>query len=244
MRKTIRLIAIVALAACTGEASVGPGTPNGRILLPVQGNHQEASVGQKLPQQLQVQVLDADRNPVSGATVQWSATSGTIGPSSVANVEGIASAEWQLGKIPGTVTATAEIQYGSPVVFTASAIAVPPSFIVELRAPATVRGTRLLSGELECTYGLSAHAFGGADGDSAVWRRLTSYWTRTDGLTRSTPGDDPAALFGARKLGAGQTQHTSMSDRWDGPFTVRHLFVYEVGRREARGAAVNVSCTD
>ena len=90
------------------------------------GQAQIAPVSTALPTPLAVLVTDANANPVSGATVNWTVATGggsVSAASSVSNASGIATIVWTLGASAGTqsVTAASVGLAGSPVTFTASA---------------------------------------------------------------------------------------------------------------------------
>src|SRR6266581_3121283 len=91
------------------------------------GNGQTATVGTALGA-YSVRVLDAAGAPVTGVPVSWAVppNSGTIAPAqSTTDVTGNATATRTLGTIAGTQTATASVGglTGSPVTFTATALA-------------------------------------------------------------------------------------------------------------------------
>lgn len=90
------------------------------------GDDQTAEVGQPVPQDPAVKVLDASDRPKAGVTVRFTVTSGggSVSEETVTtNGEGIASVEWRLGPQPGsnTLRAAAEGYEGSPVTFSATA---------------------------------------------------------------------------------------------------------------------------
>jgi len=73
-------------------------------------------------------VVAEDGSPSPGATVAWSTTApgGSVSPASaVADASGAAATQWTLGTVPGSQTATASLAGadGSPVTFTATAVA-------------------------------------------------------------------------------------------------------------------------
>ena len=89
---------------------------------------QSGVVGTRLPQPLTVQVA-ADSTPMPGVTVTWQASAGTVGrTTSVTDSGGLTTSAWTLGGDTGIQTATATVAeaHGSPVVFSARALAVPP----------------------------------------------------------------------------------------------------------------------
>ena len=102
-------------------ATANAGNPNTIVLNA--GNAQTDTISKTLPIAYAVLIRDRASNPVSGATVNWSATGGTITPSSVTNASGIATATRVLGTVvgPHPSTATAVALPGSPIAFTATA---------------------------------------------------------------------------------------------------------------------------
>ncbi len=81
---------------------------------------------------LQAKVTDATGNPISGHTVSWSVASGggsVSAAASTTNASGIASITWTLGTTPGSqsATATATGLSGSPLTYSATAVAGPVS---------------------------------------------------------------------------------------------------------------------
>lgn len=105
-------------------------TANGTVGAPATialagGDAQSDTVGATLATSYTVLVEDANGNPVSGVTVTWGATGGSITPSSDTDGSGIASAVRVLGTAAGLQAATASVGglAGSPVGFTATATA-------------------------------------------------------------------------------------------------------------------------
>src|SRR5690606_7190249 len=94
------------------------------------GDEQTGTVGAALPVAPTVLVTDASGNPVSGVSVTFAVTGGggSLSGSGTGstNASGIATAPaWTLGTTPGTntLTATSAGLSGSPVTFTATAVA-------------------------------------------------------------------------------------------------------------------------
>ncbi|HTY06289.1 MAG TPA: Ig-like domain-containing protein [Gemmatimonadales bacterium] len=89
------------------------------------GNNQTDTVRATLARLDSVLVTDAGANPVSGVTVTWTVTkgAGAVTPSSITDVNGIATAQWTLGDTAEvqTVTAASGSLGGSPVTFSATA---------------------------------------------------------------------------------------------------------------------------
>jgi hypothetical protein len=89
---------------------------------------QTGLAGTTLPQPLTVQVA-ADGTPMPGVAVTWQASAGTVGrTTSVTDAEGLTTSAWTLGVDTGVQTATATVAeaHGSPVTFSARALALPP----------------------------------------------------------------------------------------------------------------------
>jgi hypothetical protein len=112
--------------ASVGATSIGP--PADLVL--VSGNGQTGTVGQSLGGPFNVQVTDANGNPISGATVTFAATAGggsLSATTATTNGWGLASTTLTLGPNAGTntVTATSGTLAGSPVTFSATATAAP-----------------------------------------------------------------------------------------------------------------------
>jgi hypothetical protein len=101
----------------TFEATAGePAT-----IVVASGNAQTATVGTRLSAPLVVKVADDDGNPVSGATVSWTATNGTIPATSTTDAGGHSSAMLTLGTHAGPASATATIANGRHATFVATA---------------------------------------------------------------------------------------------------------------------------
>ncbi|MGH8938645.1 MAG: Ig-like domain-containing protein, partial [Actinomycetes bacterium] len=97
----------------------------------VSGNEQIGAVGTRLTGDLVIQVVDADNNPVAGASATWTVTAGggTVEPATGTTDEsGRASAQWTLGTTPGANTLDAAVTGGvGTATFTATATAGTPS---------------------------------------------------------------------------------------------------------------------
>lgn len=87
----------------------------------VSGSAQEGVVGETLTSPLVVQVLDQDDAPMADVVVTWSTGSGAIASDGPSNASGQASAAWTLGTTAGAVTATASVESGVEVTFSATA---------------------------------------------------------------------------------------------------------------------------
>ena len=120
------------LAACGGGDGGGGGTPPSSLVVsraPVSGNAQTGTVAQPLANPIRV-LVTRDGAPEPGATVTWAATGAGASitpPSGVTDGAGLAQAAWTLPQAAGARTATATVAdaAGSPVSFTATALAGP-----------------------------------------------------------------------------------------------------------------------
>lgn len=125
------VVAAVAETPACGDAS-GPRTGPPASMVLVAGDAQlSPEVGTKLPLPLTIKVIDAQGQSISGATVVWSTSSGSLSAStSRTNGEGAASIEWTLGPLVGTQTATATVTGVTPATFTQRAVAGPLAQII------------------------------------------------------------------------------------------------------------------
>jgi len=121
---------VVLMSAC-GDASGPKLGPPASIVL-VSGDGQGTiEVGTKLGQPLTVRVADSQGQNLPGIVVTWATASGVLSPSSSATkADGLATADWTLGTIVGTQTATATVTGLPPITFTAITIPGPPSQII------------------------------------------------------------------------------------------------------------------
>ena len=109
----------------------------------VGGNAQTGSAGVALPTPIAVRVVDAGGNGVSGKTVTFATTDGSVTPSSIAtDVNGLAITTWTLGSTVGaqSMTATAAGLTNSPLAITATGTAVAASKLVFTTVPVTATG--------------------------------------------------------------------------------------------------------
>lgn len=90
-------------------------------IVAVSGNAQTARVGMALGAPLVVRVADDAGSPVSGATVNWTATNGTIARTSSTDADGQSSVVLTLGARAGSASATGTIANGQRVTFVATA---------------------------------------------------------------------------------------------------------------------------
>jgi hypothetical protein len=108
------------------SATAGPAA----VLTMISGDGQTAGAGDTLPARLVVRAADQFGNPASGVGIAWAVTAGGGSVSSTTvstDAQGMAAVAWRLGHVAGTgnnsVTATAAGLAGSPISFTASAVA-------------------------------------------------------------------------------------------------------------------------
>ncbi|MDP2482637.1 MAG: hypothetical protein Q8W45_05110 [Candidatus Palauibacterales bacterium] len=137
--KPIRAILSLAavLLACTDATGNDPGTTGGSRFASLRvtalgGDNQTGLAGRSLPQPLRVRVM-FDSMPVPDAVVAWATSAGSLAISaSVTDAEGVASADWVLGEVPGPMTATVTVDgaAGSPLEFHASALSVITASLV------------------------------------------------------------------------------------------------------------------
>jgi hypothetical protein len=125
------IVAGVAQTTACGDAS-GPKTGPPANVARIAGDAQPSpEVGTKLLLPLTIRVTDAQGQNVSGATVAWTTSSGSLSAStSLTTGDGTASVEWTLGQLAGTQTATATVAGISPVTFTQRAVAGPLAQII------------------------------------------------------------------------------------------------------------------
>ncbi len=115
--------------ACGGTDLLLPSDSRPAALDIVQGNNQNARVGEVLAEPITVRVSDAAGRPVAQVRIIFSATSGSgasVSPAAVTtNTDGHASAQWSLGSTAGPYTAEARVEGSAvePARFTAFAAA-------------------------------------------------------------------------------------------------------------------------
>ena len=97
------------------------------VLSLTSGDHQTGQINKPLPNLLSVKVTDDKNNPGSGINLLWSTSNGTVNGALKTDINGIGTASWILGNIPGpqmlsvkaTETTGKEIA-GSPITFNAT----------------------------------------------------------------------------------------------------------------------------
>ncbi len=128
----LTLATAILVAACGDSGSDTQPDP-AEALAKTAGDQQEGIVGQELPEPLSVR-LTTNGAPTSGVTVNWSTAVGTLNSTSVpTDVNGVASTRWTLGTTSGAQTATAAVSgaAGSPVTFSATAVAAAAAVLEE-----------------------------------------------------------------------------------------------------------------
>jgi len=155
---------------------------------PESGDGQVGAVGASLSRPLVVKVTDSKGYAVTSFAVQWTSDGGAVPMDSSTDDAGHSSVTATLGPAPGTITfqATAGGLSGSPVVFTAAALAGPAAKLVYVAgnpSDACLSPFPLLVVKVTDTYGNPVAG-------------QTVQWTRPNGTQRSTStGDDGLASF-------------------------------------------------
>jgi hypothetical protein len=128
-----------ASSSVTFKALVQP--ENAVALLMAGGDEQTAEVATALPESLAVRAVDRFGNGVAGIEVTWDAKGGgAVSPGSVTTgSDGRAAVQRTLGERPGSYAATAGAEglEGSPVSFTARAIAAPQPALALVTVPSS-----------------------------------------------------------------------------------------------------------
>ena len=136
------LAATVMSAGCRDQATTGPSKSQSKdfaaALRAVQGNQQVGGVGAALSQQLVVKVVDANGQPVSGASVTFTVRAGggaIVPPANTSNDTGFVRATWILGTSLGANTAVALLTNGfvlDSALFSATATSGTPSIFTRV----------------------------------------------------------------------------------------------------------------
>ena len=145
------------------QISATPGPPTHLEL--EWGDGQSGTVGAVLPEPIMVEVQDQYGNLIAGATVNWSAATGSVSvASSLTDANGHASASWTIGTVAGTgnQSATGSLPgvFGAQWTFIATARPGPAATmtLVSGDAQGAIIGTKLatpLAVKVEDTYGNS-----------------------------------------------------------------------------------------
>lgn len=119
----LSVVAFSLVSACKGDEPTPTETDDPTGLVIVDGNAQTGVAGELLEEPLVVRITTEDGEPVEGASVVWTVTTGggSIEPTPVVtDADGRAEAEWTLGGTIGEQTATVTMG-GLSVVFRATA---------------------------------------------------------------------------------------------------------------------------
>lgn len=137
-RRIAGVAALLVCAACGGGGGGGTGPPPGALLIAKaatgSGDQQADTVGQSLPAPLVV-LVTRDGQPAAGEAIAWSTAAGSVSPTAgTTDANGLAATGWTLPTTTGTKTATAALSgaTGSPVTFSATALAGPPVVLLKL----------------------------------------------------------------------------------------------------------------
>jgi hypothetical protein len=115
--ETITASAAGVATAATFTVQALPAAPS--TIVAVSGSGQSGRVGQVLAAAFVVHVADDAANPVSGATVSWTAVNGTLPATTTTDAQGNSSNTLTLGSTVGNASATATVN-GKSVTFTAT----------------------------------------------------------------------------------------------------------------------------
>ena len=123
MRVFCRLGAGLGLFVAFGLACKDSGSPSGspNTLVRVSGDTQATLTGGQVPIPLRVRVRGADGQPLSGATVTWTVTTGSATPGSptvLSDSQGFASTTLTMGATAGAIGVQAAVPSTTPVTFT------------------------------------------------------------------------------------------------------------------------------
>lgn len=124
LRLRFHLLLPLASLACGGSDLVLPTDATVAQIEAVQGDEQVGPPGTPLQDPLIVRVTDSAGSPLSGQAVTWSVNGGggAIDPvTASSNSEGLAFAEWILGRSPGLNLVEAQVSGSDAVTFTATA---------------------------------------------------------------------------------------------------------------------------
>jgi hypothetical protein len=167
--RAVLLVALFALAACSGGTdSTEPVGPPAHLEL-VSGPDQSGYVGTTLAQPLVVRVTDAKGRGVADQPITWQVDDegGTISVvDSATGADGTARAEWTLGLQVGTFAVSAAVTGVPPVSFTATSMAdtVAPQVSGFALTPAALDVT-----QAEDTVTFTVQASDNASGIAVVW---------------------------------------------------------------------------
>lgn len=132
------VILAVILAGCGDDGPAAP--PTVATLVSVSGDGQMGTAGTALSSPLVVRALDGDGQPIAGATVSWSVTSGggsVSSSSTTTGSDGTASVTWTLGPTAGAQSVQAS-SGSATATFQATAEAGPPASVTVTPSTATL----------------------------------------------------------------------------------------------------------
>lgn len=112
IREALAVLTVLVVGACGRSEPSGPNTTSPSAISLVSGNGQVGLVGQPLSSPLVVKVTSSNGNPVKGAAVTFSVTSGdaTVNPkTATTDVNGLATAQVTLGTATGNVSISASV---------------------------------------------------------------------------------------------------------------------------------------
>ncbi|MBD0320865.1 MAG: Ig-like domain-containing protein, partial [Gemmatimonadetes bacterium] len=153
--------------------AVPTGPAGGYTIEKISGDGQTAEFGQELPLQLVVRVLRAGY-PIANAQVTWTADSGsgfvyTYPNTGKTDANGRATIRWYMGAKEGTQTATASVEGGASVQYTATG--------VRAAYGGEVNSIQINPGMTWLEPGMSSSMYGAALKDSKAARWAVLEWT-------------------------------------------------------------------
>jgi adhesin/invasin len=166
-----------------------PGNPSGVLI--VSGNNQTGPPGTTLPEDLVVQVVDQDGNPIVGAALTWVVTAGggSVDPTTgTTSANGQVATSWTLGPSAGTNTVQAIVSGVGQAEFIATAGAGSP------------RDIRIVSGDNQT--GVAGSPLGAqlvvevVDGAENPVVGVTVTWSVESGGGLVSPGSGPTDAAG------------------------------------------------
>ncbi len=182
------------------------------VIAPVSGNEQTATVGQAVPTSPSVKVTDGLGAPVANVPVNFVIESGggTItGESQTTDAGGVATVgQWTLSTTAGanTLLATSGDLQGSPVTFTATALAGPPVAIVSVSVEEQVVSVGGAVAELPAV--LVTDAFDNPVSGVSVTFEVTEGGGSATGTSQVTATADGIAVVGSWTAGNAPGQNT------------------------------------
>jgi len=180
----VTLVCAITLTAvgCSDDATSPPAVVEIALAPASSGNGQSGEVNTALGQNLRV-LVTRNSLPAPDVTVQWAvpAGNGALPGASTTNADGIALAIWTMPTTIGDMSATASVSgaVGSPVTFTATAVAGPATSFEVLAGNNQVVAPNGTAGEpltviLEDTYGNPV------SGVAVGWSIISGFATLSD----------------------------------------------------------------